>query len=121
MSTENGPIPPTSRPARPADGGGPGPPGTVGRAPPALPKLIEMLSGIDGLKDLTLTTNGSRLVQMAKELKDAGLNRITVSLDSLDDAVFRTMNDVDFPVSRVLDGIEEAARLGLTPVKVNMV
>ncbi len=188
MSTENGPIPPTSRPARPADGGGSGPLDTMGRplrdlrisvtdrcnfrclycmpkevfgrdyeflrrleilsfeeiarvahvfvaqgvekirltgGEPTvrhdLPKLIEMLSKIEGLKDLTLTTNGSRLVQMAQELKDAGLNRITVSLDSLDDAVFRTMNDVDFPVSRVLDGIEAARKAGLSPIKINMV
>jgi cyclic pyranopterin phosphate synthase len=58
---------------------------------------------------------------MAGDLKDAGLDRVTVSLDSLDDAVFRAMNDVDFPVSRVLEGIEAAARARLTPVKVNMV
>jgi cyclic pyranopterin phosphate synthase len=86
-----------------------------------LPKLVEMLGGIEGIKDLTLTTNGSRLAEMASELKDAGLDRVTVSLDSLDDAVFRAMNDVEFPVSRVLEGIEGAARVGLTPVKVNMV
>jgi len=86
-----------------------------------LPKLIEMLSHIDGLKDLTLTTNGSRLVEMAASLRDAGLSRITVSLDSLDDAVFRSMNDVDFSVSRVLDGIDAASKAGLSPVKVNMV
>jgi cyclic pyranopterin phosphate synthase len=86
-----------------------------------LPKLVSMLRAIDGVNDLTLTTNGSRLGEMARDLKKAGLDRVTVSLDSLDDAVFRAMNDVDFPVSRVLDGIEEAARLGLEPVKVNMV
>src|SRR5438093_2371327 len=86
-----------------------------------LPKLVAMLSEIEGVKDLTLTTNGSRLAEMARELKDAGLDRVTVSLDSLDDAVFRAMNDVDFPVSRVLKGIDEAARVGLRPVKVNMV
>src|SRR5881628_3501406 len=86
-----------------------------------LPKLVAMLSEIEGVKDLTLTTNGSRLAEMARELKDAGLDRLTVSLDSLDDAVFRAMNDVDFPVSRVLDGIDAAARVELTPVKVNMV
>jgi len=86
-----------------------------------LPKLVEMLAGIQGLKDLTLTTNGSRLAAMAPELKAAGLNRVTVSLDSLDDAVFRAMNDVDFPVSRVLEGIDAAVEAGLTPVKVNMV
>ncbi|HEV8261963.1 MAG TPA: GTP 3',8-cyclase MoaA, partial [Burkholderiales bacterium] len=71
--------------------------------------------------DLTLTTNGSLLKQKARALKDAGLKRITVSLDSLDDAVFRTMNDVDFPVAKVLEGIEEADRAGLAPLKVNMV
>ena len=83
-------------------------------------KLIEKLARIPGL-DLTLTTNGSALAAKAQALKDAGLTRVTVSLDSLDDAVFRAMNDVDFPVAKVLDGIEEAARVGLTPVKINMV
>ena len=82
--------------------------------------LIEKLSAIEGL-DLTLTTNGSLLQQKAQRLRAAGLKRITVSLDSLDDAVFRAMNDVDFPVDRVLEGIEAAARAGLAPVKVNMV
>jgi cyclic pyranopterin phosphate synthase len=71
--------------------------------------------------DLTLTTNGSLLQQKARDLKNAGLNRITVSLDSLDDAVFRAMNDVDFPVAKVLEGIEEAAAAGLHPIKINMV
>ena len=83
-------------------------------------QLIELLSAIPGL-DLTLTTNGSLLKQKARALKDAGLTRVTVSLDSLDDAVFRRMNDVDFPVSRVLEGIDAAAAAGLAPVKVNMV
>lgn len=86
-----------------------------------LPKLIEMLAGIDGLKDLTLTTNGSALAALARPLRDAGLRRVTVSLDALDDTVFRAMNDVDFPVSRVLEGIEAAAAAGFAPVKVNMV
>jgi cyclic pyranopterin phosphate synthase len=86
-----------------------------------LEKLIAMLAGIDGLKDLTLTTNGSLLKRKVRALKRAGLRRITVSLDSLDDDVFRTMNDVDFPVSRVLQGIEAAVEVGLAPVKVNMV
>src|SRR5256714_8171371 len=85
-----------------------------------LERLIELLAGIDGL-DLTLTTNGSLLPRKARALRDAGLRRVTVSLDSLDDETFRAMNDVDFPVSRVLDGIEAAAGAGLTPVKVNMV
>jgi GTP 3',8-cyclase len=82
--------------------------------------LVGKLAGIDGL-DLTLTTNGSLLPQKAQALADAGLRRITVSLDSLDDEVFRAMNDVDFPVQRVLAGIEAAAAAGLAPVKVNMV
>jgi len=71
--------------------------------------------------DLTLTTNASLLARKAQALKDAGLQRITVSLDGLDDAVFRRMNDVDFPVAEVLAGIEAAAKAGLAPIKVNMV
>jgi len=84
-----------------------------------LERLIERLASIDGL-DLTLTTNGSLLPQKAQALRDAGLARVTVSLDSLDDETFRAMNDVDFPVERVLAGIDAAAAAGL-PVKVNMV
>jgi cyclic pyranopterin phosphate synthase len=83
-------------------------------------RLVELLAAIPGL-DLTLTTNGSLLPLKAPALREAGLRRITVSLDSLDDDVFRAMNDVDFPVERVLQGIEAAAKAGLTPVKVNMV
>jgi len=71
--------------------------------------------------DITLTTNGSLLVRKAQALKDAGLQRVTVSLDGLDDAVFRRMNDVDFPVADVLRGIDAAQAAGLGPVKVNMV
>jgi len=71
--------------------------------------------------DLTLTTNGSLLTRKAQALKDAGLQRVTVSLDGLDDATFRAMNDVDFPVADVLAGIEAAQRVGLGPIKVNMV
>jgi cyclic pyranopterin phosphate synthase len=85
-----------------------------------LDRLVAMLAEIDDL-DLTLTTNGSLLARQASALKAAGLRRVTVSLDSLDDAVFRAMNDVDVPVARVLEGIEAAAAAGLTPVKVNMV
>jgi GTP 3',8-cyclase len=85
-----------------------------------LERLVAMLSAIDEL-DLTLTTNGALLAQKAPALRKAGLNRVTVSLDSLDDVTFRAMNDVDFPVARVLDGIEAAAAAGLAPVKVNMV
>lgn len=84
--------------------------------------LIELLARIDGLDDLALTTNGSLLTRdVARSLKAAGLHRVTVSLDSLDDAVFRAMNDVDFPVARVLDAIDAAAEAGLTPVKVDVV
>ncbi|HCG00132.1 MAG TPA: GTP 3',8-cyclase MoaA [Chloroflexi bacterium] len=83
--------------------------------------LIGMLTEIQGLEDLTLTTNGSLLARKAEALKAAGLKRVTVSLDSLDDAVFQSMNDVDFPVKRVLEGIDAAAAAGLTPVKINMV
>jgi GTP 3',8-cyclase len=85
-----------------------------------LEQLIDMLARIPGL-DLTLTTNGSLLKQKARSLRDAGLRRVTVSLDALDDAVFRRMNDVDFPVTRVLDGIDAAAAAGLEPIKINMV
>jgi cyclic pyranopterin phosphate synthase len=84
-----------------------------------LERLIEQLAAIEGL-DLTLTTNGSLLPQKAALLRDAGLRRVTVSLDSLDDKTFQAMNDVDFPVERVLEGIDAAAVAGL-PVKVNMV
>ena len=87
--------------------------------------LIEQLAALrtpDGQPlDLTLTTNGSLLARKAQSLKDAGLQRITVSLDGLDDAVFRKMNDVDFPVDDVLAGIEAARAVGLGPIKVNMV
>ncbi len=83
--------------------------------------LVGMLADLDGLRDLTLTTNGSLLATRAADLAAAGLNRVTVSLDSLDDAVFARLSDVDFPVARVLEGIEAADRAGLRPIKVNMV
>ena len=87
--------------------------------------LIEQLAALrtpDGHPlDLTLTTNGSLLARKAQSLKDAGLQRVTVSLDGLDDSVFRRMNDVDFPVADVLAGIEAAQAAGLGPIKVNMV
>jgi GTP 3',8-cyclase len=85
-----------------------------------LERLVEMLAAIPGM-DLTLTTNGSLLPLKARVLAEAGLRRVTVSLDSLDDHVFQAMNDVDVPVERVLAGIEAAAAAGLSPVKVNMV
>jgi len=83
--------------------------------------LIRELSEIDGLQDLTLTTNGSLLRAQAKKLHDAGLQRITVSLDSLDESTFQTMNDAGVPVSTVLDGIAAARESGLDPIKVNAV
>jgi cyclic pyranopterin phosphate synthase len=82
--------------------------------------LVEMLATIPNI-DLTMTTNGSLLSQKAQVLKEAGLNRVSVSLDSLDDAVFATMNGVGFPVARVLEGIEAAAAADLKPIKINMV
>jgi GTP 3',8-cyclase len=86
-----------------------------------LERLVEMLAPVPGLRDLTLTTNGSLLAGKARALKEAGLSRITVSLDSLDNDVFTAMNDVDFPVERVLAGIEAAAAAGLGPIKINVV
>jgi len=82
--------------------------------------LVAGLAEIGGL-DLTLTTNASLLARKAQALHDAGLARVNVSLDSLDDETFRAMNDVDFPVARVLEGIDAAAVAGLAPVKINMV
>jgi cyclic pyranopterin phosphate synthase len=82
--------------------------------------LVKMLAEIPNL-DLTLTTNGALLVRQAQALKDAGLKRVTVSLDSLDNDIFKAMNDVDFPVEKVLEGMDAAAKVGLEPIKVNMV
>ncbi|MGN8005585.1 GTP 3',8-cyclase MoaA [Acidovorax sp. 22279] len=83
---------------------------------------LAQLRTVDGVApDLTLTTNGSLLARKAQALKDAGLNRVTVSLDGLDDTIFRRMNDVDFPVADVLAGIEAAHAAGLSLIKVNMV
>jgi cyclic pyranopterin phosphate synthase len=84
-------------------------------------RLVEMLAGVPGIEDIALTTNGSLLARKAQALRAAGLRRVNVSLDSVDDAVFRTMNDVDFPVERVLEGIDAAAAAGLGPIKVNSV
>ena len=90
-----------------------------------LEHLIEQLAvlrTVEGLPlDITLTTNGSLLARKARDLKAAGLQRVTVSLDGLNDAVFRSMNDVDFPVADVLAGIEAAQNAGLGPIKINMV
>ncbi len=90
-----------------------------------LERLVEQLAQLRTLDgeapELTLTTNGSILARKAQALKDAGLHRLTVSLDALDDAVFKRMNDADFPVADVLAGIEAAQAVGLGPIKVNMV
>jgi len=90
-----------------------------------LESLVRMLAGLRAelgvTLDLALTTNGSLLKRKAGALAEAGLNRVTVSLDALDDAIFRRMSDVDFPVAQVLEGIEAARAAGLGPVKVNMV
>ena len=82
-------------------------------------RLIAMLAPLE--LDLTLTTNGSLLTSKAQALANAGLKRVTVSLDALDEATFQAMNDADFPVSKVLQGIDAAAAAGLAPIKINMV
>ena len=83
--------------------------------------LVALLTQVDGIQDLTLTTNGYLLAQQAQALKDAGLQRVTVSLDSLDDDIFGEMNGRGYGVQRVLDGIEKAREVGLDPIKVNAV
>ena len=83
--------------------------------------LVAMLYGIDGVEDLTLTTNGYLLPQQAQQLKDAGLKRLTVSLDALDNETFKKMNGRGFGTHRVLLGIERAAQAGLSPIKINAV
>jgi cyclic pyranopterin phosphate synthase len=86
-----------------------------------LEELIALIAAVEGVQDFTLTTNGTLLARKAPLLAAAGLHRVTVSLDSLDDAVFSAINDVGVPVGAVLEGIEAAAAAGLTPVKVNVV
>jgi cyclic pyranopterin phosphate synthase len=86
-----------------------------------LPRLVAMLAAVPGIEDLSLTTNGALLERDAAALAEAGLQRVTVSLDSLDDATFAANNDSSVPVAQVLAGIEAAAAVGLTPVKVNVV
>ena len=83
--------------------------------------LVELLAGIPGVEDLAMTTNASLLPQKAAALKAAGLHRVTVSLDALDEEVFHAMTDTQIPVSRVLDGIQVAQEVGLRPVRINMV
>jgi cyclic pyranopterin phosphate synthase len=86
-----------------------------------LEKLVGMVKAIDGVEDLTLTTNASLLARKARSLAAAGLDRVTVSLDALDDPTFQRMNDVGFPVAAVLEGVDAAAEAGLGPIKVNAV
>jgi cyclic pyranopterin phosphate synthase len=86
-----------------------------------LERLVEKLVQIDGIRDVALTTNGALLAKKAQSLADAGLTRVTVSLDSLDNDTFQAVNDVAFPVERVLEGIDAALAAGLAPVKINMV
>ena len=86
-----------------------------------LERLVEMLARIPDIEDIALTTNGALLPGRARTLADAGLRRVTVSLDALDDATFGSMNDVGFPVARVLEAIDAAAKAGMVPVKINMV
>jgi cyclic pyranopterin phosphate synthase len=86
-----------------------------------LPHLIERLAAIEGVLDLTLTTNGYVLAKQARSLRDAGLQRLTVSLDSADEAVFRAMSGREFSPARVFEGIEEADAVGLRPIKINCV
>lgn len=84
-------------------------------------RLVEQLIGIDGIDEVAMTTNGSLLAKKARTLRDAGLGRVTVSLDSLDPEIFRAMSDVKLPLDRVIEGIAAAAEAGLTPVKINTV
>ena len=87
-----------------------------------LEHLVEMINAIDGVEDISLTTNGSMLTaRRAADLKKAGLRRLTVSLDALDDKTFKKINDVDYPAARVLDGIENARTAGFSDIKVNAV
>ena len=87
-----------------------------------LPDLISALSQISGVEDLSMTTNASLLtLEAARTLRQAGLQRITISLDAIDNAVFHSINDVKFPVKKVLEGIENARTAGMSPIKVNMV
>ena len=84
-------------------------------------RLVEQLTEIDGIDEVAMTTNGSLLAKKARSLRDAGLARVTVSLDSLDPEIFRAMSDVKIPVARVVEGIAAAAAAGLAPVKINTV
>ena len=87
-----------------------------------LPDLIAAIAAVPGVQDLSMTTNASLLsVAAARKLRESGLQRITISLDAMDNDVFRSINDVRFPVQRVLEGIDNARAVGMSPIKVNMV
>ncbi len=86
-----------------------------------LERLVEMLAGVEGIDDIALTTNGTALAPRARSLADAGLDRVTVSLDALEEEVFQSMSDTRFPLARVLEGVDAARDAGLGPVKINMV
>ena len=86
-----------------------------------LERLVAMLAAVEGISDLALTTNGTLLAAKARALREAGLQRVTVSLDSLDEDVFRAMNDMGVPLARVLEGIAAARKAGFSPVKLNTV
>jgi GTP 3',8-cyclase len=86
-----------------------------------LERLVEILAGVEGIDDIALTTNGTALAPLATSLAGAGLDRVTVSLDALEEEVFRSMSDTRFPLARVLEGIDAARDAGLAPVKINMV
>src|SRR4029078_8060396 len=86
-----------------------------------LERLIGMLRSLGDDLDITLTTNGALLARKARDLRAAGLSRVTVALRALDDVTFRAMNHVDFPVDKVLEGIDAAADAGLPPLNINMV
>ncbi|MEN8234468.1 MAG: GTP 3',8-cyclase MoaA [Actinomycetota bacterium] len=86
-----------------------------------LADLVAKVSAVEGISDVAMTSNGSTLARHAQSLADAGLDRVTVSLDAIDDAKFRHAADIDFPVARVLEGIDAAKSAGLTPIKINTV
>src|SRR5690606_34616652 len=86
-----------------------------------LPELVRMVAAVEGVEDVALTTNGSLLESLAEPLRQAGLQRLTVSLDSVDERVFAAMTDVNVPLGRILDGIAAARAAGFGPIKLNAV
>ena len=88
---------------------------------PRLCQLVELLSDIPSITDIALTTNGFLLAEQAEDLRTAGLQRVTVSLDSIDPDIFKEMNGLGIPINRVLTGIRRAQEVGLSPIKLNTV